>query len=200
MSVIIGRAIPDVRDGLKPVHRRILYAMRGLNLAPGRRVQKVRAGRRRGARQASTRTATPASTTRSCAWRRTFQHAPPARRRAGQLRLRRRRSRGGLPLHRVPPRAHRDRAARRHRQATPSTSQPNFDESRDEPLVLPARFPNLLVNGSGGIAVGMATNIPPHNLGEVIDATIHLIRNPERHGRRPDALRARARTFPTGGA
>src|SRR5947199_5070752 len=56
---------------------------------------------------------------------------------------------------------------------------PNYDESREEPTVLPARFPNLLVNGSGGIAVGMATNIPPHNLVEVIDATVHLIQHPD---------------------
>jgi DNA gyrase subunit A len=76
--------------------------------------------------------------------------------------------------------------------------QPNFDATRDEPIVLPARFPNLLVNGSGGIAVGMATNIPPHNLGEVIDATIHLVRHPDatiddlmKHVQGPD--------FPTAG-
>ena len=56
---------------------------------------------------------------------------------------------------------------------------PNFDDSKEEPLVLPARIPNLLVNGSGGIAVGMATNVPPHNLGEILDATIHLIKNPD---------------------
>ena len=66
---------------------------------------------------------------------------------------------------------------------------PNYDGSTEEPRVLPSRFPNLLVNGSQGIAVGMATNIPPHNLGEVIDATIHLIDNPDVHLRRPHAVR-----------
>src|SRR2546429_5149235 len=76
--------------------------------------------------------------------------------------------------------------------------QPNYDGNEKEPVVLPARFPNLLVNGAGGIAVGMATNIPPHNLGEVIDATIAMIDNPEitvadlmKHVKGPD--------FPTGG-
>src|SRR5437588_10258787 len=74
---------------------------------------------------------------------------------------------------------------------------PNYDGSQQEPLVLPSRFPNLLVNGSQGIAVGMATNIPPHNLGEVIDATIHLIDNPEAG---PDDLMrfVKGPDFPTG--
>ena len=69
---------------------------------------------------------------------------------------------------------------------------PNFDDTTVEPLVLPTRFPNLLVNGSAGIAVGMATNIPPHNMGEVIDAVVHLIDEPEGHGPRADALHPRA--------
>ena len=76
--------------------------------------------------------------------------------------------------------------------------QPNYDGTSEEPTVLPARFPNLLVNGSQGIAVGMATNIPPHNLGEVIDATIHLIDHPEAT---PDDLMqfVKGPDFPTGG-
>ncbi len=69
---------------------------------------------------------------------------------------------------------------------------PNYDGTTEQPEVLPARFPNLLVNGSQGIAVGMATNIPPHNLGEVIDATVHLVDNPEVDVRRPDGVRERA--------
>ena len=72
--------------------------------------------------------------------------------------------------------------------------RPNYDESRDEPAVLPAQFPNLLVNGAGGIAVGMATNIPPHNLGEIIDATRGADRRPGPRARRPVRDRARART------
>ena len=70
---------------------------------------------------------------------------------------------------------------------------PNFDDSEHEPIVLPARFPNLLVNGSDGIAVGMATNIPPHNLREIVDATIDLIRNPDAHHRRSHASSSRGR-------
>ena len=72
--------------------------------------------------------------------------------------------------------------------------QPNYDGSEREPTVLPARFPNLLVNGAGGIAVGMATNIPPHNLGEVIDACLAYIDDPDDLDRRADGDRARART------
>ncbi|HRE02891.1 MAG TPA: DNA gyrase subunit A, partial [Ilumatobacteraceae bacterium] len=76
---------------------------------------------------------------------------------------------------------------------------PTYDGSRNEPVVLPSRFPNLLVNGSQGIAVGMATNIPPHNLGEVIDATIHLIRHPE--ATIDDLMQfVKGPDFPTGGS
>ena len=115
--------------------------------------------------------------------------APPADRRPRQLRLARLRP-GRRALHRVP-------AARRSRCScsptstrTPSTSVDNYDgRVPRSPTVLPARFPNLLVNGSQGIAVGMATNIPPHNLGEVIDATHPPDRPPRRHARRPDAVR-----------
>ena len=89
----------------------------------------------------------------------------------------------------------RDRRSSSSRTSTrsASTSSPNFDDRLKEPTVLPARVPNLLVNGTGGIAVGMATNIPPHNLGEVVDATIHLMRNPDATDRRHDALRPRPR-------
>src|SRR5919106_1419434 len=123
MSVIVGRALPDVRDGLKPVHRRVLFAMQEARLAT---------------------------------------------------------------------------EMLRDIDADTVDFVPNYDESRLEPLVLPARFPNLLVNGSSGIAVGMATNIPPHNLGEAIDATVAYIDDPEidvaglmKHIKGPD--------FPTGG-
>ena len=89
-------------------------------------------------------------------------------------------------------------AARRASTRTPSTSSPTTTATTQEPVVLPARFPNLLVNGSQGIAVGMATNIPPHNLGEVIDATIHLIDHPDAT---PDDLMqfVKGPDFPTGG-
>ena len=106
--------------------------------------------------------------------------ALPADRRARQLRL----ARPQRPAR--APRATPRRGSRRSRWScsarstrTPSTSATTYDGSTSEPVVLPARFPNLLVNGGGGIAVGMATNIPPHNLGEVIDATLHLIDNPD---------------------
>ena len=100
----------------------------------------------------------------------------------------------GDPAGRVP--LHRGAARRRWRwrcsatsRPRPSTSCPNFDGYEQQPVVLPARFPNLLVNGSGGIAVGMATNIPPHNLGEVIDAVVHYLDNPESDAGGPDEVR-----------
>ena len=107
-----------------------------------------------------------------------FLHAPDADRRAGQLRLGRRRCAGGDALHRMPARPSRRCRCSPTSTRTPSISRPNYDGNEREPVVLPARFPNLLVNGAGGIAVGMATNIPPHNLGEVIDACIALIDDP----------------------
>src|SRR5437016_2856528 len=105
MSVIIGRALPDVRDGLKPVHRRILVGMRDMGLASNRAYRK-------------------------CA------------KIVGEV-------------------------------------MPNYDEDREEPSYLPSKVPNLLVNGSNGIAVGMATNMPPHNLTEICDAVVYLISNPQ---------------------
>ncbi len=107
--------------------------------------------------------------------------APHARRRAGQLRLRRRRPAGRLPLHRVSAWPGSPWSSWSTSRRTPSTSRRTSTSRTTEPTVLPARFPNLLVNGSGGIAVGMATNIPPHNLAEIIDATIALIGKPEDH-------------------
>jgi DNA gyrase subunit A len=177
MSVIVGRAIPDVRDGLKPVHRRILYAMRGLNLAPGGGYRKCAlvVGEVLGnfhphgdasVYDALVRMAQPFS----------LRHMVVD----GQGNF------GSVDGD--PPAAYRYTECRLARIAVELLTdidrgtvdfQPNFDGTREEPTVLPARFPNLLVNGSGGIAVGMATNIPPHNLREVIDATIALVRNPD---------------------
>jgi DNA gyrase subunit A len=177
MSVIIGRAIPDVRDGLKPVHRRILYAMRDLNL-------------------------TPATAYRKCALvvgeviGKYHPHGDAAVydalvRMAQDFSLRHMLVDGQGNFGSVdgdPPAAYRYTESRMSKVAMELLHDieketvdftPTFDESNHEPTVLPARFPNLLVNGSGGIAVGMATNIPPHNLAEVIDATIHLIGNPD---------------------
>jgi len=177
MSVIVGRAIPDVRDGLKPVHRRILYAMRGLNLTPATQYRKCAlvVGEVLGSfhphgdasvYDALVRMAQPFS----------LRHMLID----GQGNF------GSVDGD--PPAAYRYTESRLARIAMELLAdidsgtvnfQPNFDGTRDEPIVLPARFPNLLVNGTGGIAVGMATNIPPHNLNEVTDATIALVRNPE---------------------
>src|SRR5262245_33812300 len=176
MSVIIGRAIPDVRDGLKPVHRRILYAMRGLNLAPGGQYRKCAlvVGEVLGSFHPHGDASVYDALVRM-AQSFSMRHMlidgqgnfgsvdgdPAAAYRYTECRLAR------ITV---------DLLADIERDTVPF--QPNFDATRDEPVVLPARFPNLLVNGSGGIAVGMATNIPPHNLREVIDATVHLVRKP----------------------
>jgi DNA gyrase subunit A len=176
MSVIVGRAIPDVRDGLKPVHRRILYAMRGLNLTPATAYRKCAlvVGEVLGSfhphgdasvYDALVRMAQPFSLRHMVIDGQgnfgSVDGDPPAAYRYTECRL----ARIAMELLADIERGTVD-------------FQPNFDGTRDEPIVLPARFPNLLVNGTGGIAVGMATNIPPHNLNEVIDATILLVRNP----------------------
>ena len=176
MSVIVGRALPDVRDGLKPVHRRILYAMRGLNLTPATQYRKCAlvVGEVLGSfhphgdasvYDALVRMAQPFSMRHMVIDGQgnfgSVDGDPPAAYRYTECRL----ARIAMELLTDIERGTVD-------------FQPNFDGTRDEPIVLPARFPNLLVNGTGGIAVGMATNIPPHNLNEVIDATIALVRNP----------------------
>ena len=177
MSVIVGRAIPDVRDGLKPVHRRILYAMRGLNLTPGVQYRKCAlvVGEVLGSfhphgdasvYDALVRMAQPFSMRHMLIDGQgnfgSVDGDPPAAYRYTECRL------GRISM---------DLLADIERGTV--DFQPNFDGTRDEPIVLPSRFPNLLVNGSGGIAVGMATNIPPHNLREVIDATIMLVHKPD---------------------
>lgn len=177
MSVIIGRAIPDVRDGLKPVHRRILYAMHGLNLSAGAAYKKCATvvgevlGKYHPHGDASVYDAL-VRMAQLFAMRHPLVDGqgnfgsvdgdPPAAYRYTESRL--------API-----------AAELLNDIDRDTVDfsPTFDESRTEPTVLPARYPNLLVNGSGGIAVGMATNVPPHNLREVLDATVHLIRNPD---------------------
>ena len=196
MSVIVGRALPDVRDGLKPVHRRVLYAMNELGLGPTRPYAKCAkiVGEVMGNYHPHGDTAIYDALVRM----------------AQEFSMRSELVDGQGNFGSVdddPPAAMRYTEARLSRIATEMLRDldmdtvdfaPNYDGSRQEPLVLPARFPNLLVNGSSGIAVGMATNIPPHNLREVIAATIAYIDDPEmnseglmKHLKGPD--------FPTGG-
>jgi DNA gyrase subunit A len=177
MSVIIGRAIPDARDGLKPVHRRILYAMRELNLTPTTSYRKCATvvGEVLGGFHPHGDASVYDALVRMA---QDFSMRHPLIDGQGNF--------GSVDGD--PPAAYRYTESRLARIAMELLTDidrdtvdfsPNFDESRQEPVVLPARFPNLLVNGSGGIAVGMATNIPPHNLSEIIDATIHLINHPQ---------------------
>jgi DNA gyrase subunit A len=177
MSVIIGRAIPDVRDGLKPVHRRILYAMEGLNLGPGAAYKKCATvvGEVLGKYHPHGDASVYDALVRMA---QLFAMRHPLIDGQGNF--------GSVDGD--PPAAYRYTESRLAKIASELLGDiekdtvdfvPTFDESRSEPVVLPARYPNLLVNGSGGIAVGMATNVPPHNLREVLDATMHLIRNPD---------------------
>jgi DNA gyrase subunit A len=176
MSVIIGRALPDARDGLKPVHRRILYAMHELGLGPGRPFKKSATvvGDVLGKYHPHGDTAVYDTLVRMA---QDFSMRYPLVDGQGNF--------GSVDGD--SPAAYRYTEARLTRIATEMLADidkdtvdftPNYDESRMEPLLLPARFPNLLVNGGSGIAVGMATNIPPHNLREVIDATVYLLQNP----------------------
>jgi DNA gyrase subunit A len=196
MSVIVSRALPDVRDGLKPVHRRVLYGMSELGLGPTRpRAKSSRiVGEVMGKYHPHGDTAiydTLVRLAQDFSMRYTLVDGqgnfgsvdddPPAAMRYTEARL--------------------DRLAMemlRDLDMDTVDFGPNYDGQHQEPLVMPARFPNLLVNGSSGIAVGMATNIPPHNLREVVDATVAFLENPEitseelmAHVRGPD--------FPTGG-
>ncbi|HLG13173.1 MAG TPA: DNA gyrase subunit A [Blastocatellia bacterium] len=176
MSVIIGRALPDARDGLKPVHRRILFAMHELGLNPGRPFKKSATvvGDVLGKYHPHGDTAVYDALVRMA---QDFSMRYPLVDGQGNF--------GSVDGD--APAAYRYTEARLTRLATEMLADidretvdftPNYDESREEPVVLPTRIPNLLVNGSAGIAVGMATNIPPHNLGEVIEAAVYLIQNP----------------------
>ena len=177
MSVIVGRALPDVRDGLKPVHRRVLYAMNELGLGPTRSYAKCAkiVGEVMGNYHPHGDSAIYDTLVRM----------------AQDFSMRNELVDGQGNFGSVdddPAAAMSYTEARLARIATEMLRDldmdtvdfvPNYDGSRREPLVLPARFPNLLVNGSSGIAVGMATNIPPHNLREVIAATIAYIDDPQ---------------------
>lgn len=177
MSVIIDRALPDVRDGLKPVHRRILYAMYGLGFTPDKAYRKcaTTVGEVLGKFHPHGDAAVYDSLVRMA---QDFSLRHPLVDGHGNFG-----SRDGDP-----PAAMRYTEARLSKIAMEMLAdinkdtvdfKPNFDEHETEPVVLPSRFPNLLVNGSSGIAVGMATNIPPHNLGEVIDGISKIIDEPD---------------------
>ena len=196
MSVIKGRALPDVRDGLKPVHRRILYAMYEDNLTADKPFKKSATcvgdvlGRYHPHGDASVYDALVRLA-------QDFSMRYPLVDGHGNF--------GSIDGD--PPAAYRYTEARmskisdemlRDIEKDTVDWDPNFDESRKEPRVLPSRFPNLLVNGSAGIAVGMATNIPPHNLREVIDAAICILDNPE--ATLPDLMEhVKGPDFPTKG-
>lgn len=177
MSVITARALPDVRDGLKPVHRRILYAMYEEGITPDKAFRK--SAYTVGLVLAKYHPHGDASAYDALVrLAQTFSMRYPLVEGQGNFG-----SQDGDP-----PAAQRYTEARMSRISLNMLTEiekntvdfgPNYDDTGAEPLVLPSRFPNLLCNGSAGIAVGMATNIPPHNLGEVIDATIHLIHNPD---------------------
>ncbi len=196
MSVIVGRALPDVRDGLKPVHRRILYTMYENGLYPDRAFRKC-------------------ADTVGAVLGRYHPHGDASVydamvRLAQDFSQRHILVQGHGNFGSVdgdPPAAYRYTESRMSKISMRMLSDidketvdfmPNYDDRLEEPVVLPSRFPNILVNGSTGIAVGMATNIPPHNLGEVVDGVCCLIDNPEatlddlmQHIKGPD--------FPTGG-
>ncbi len=177
MSVIIGRAIPDVRDGLKPVHRRILYSMHEQKVqwnGPYKKSARI-VGDVLGKYHPHGDTAVYDALVRMA---QEFSMRYPLVDGQGNF--------GSIDGD--PPAAMRYTEVRMHRLASELLADieketvdfgPNFDDSESEPLVLPSRIPNLLINGSGGIAVGMATNIPPHNLREVVDATVRLMGDPE---------------------
>jgi DNA gyrase subunit A len=196
MSVIVQRALPDVRDGLKPVHRRILYAMQEAGLSAGRPYKKSATvvGDVLGKYHPHGDSAVYEAMVRMV---QDFSLRYPLVDGQGNF--------GSIDGDNAA--AYRYTEARLARLAgelladidknTVDTS-PNFDDRLQEPTVLPARFPNLLVNGSSGIAVGMATNIPPHNLREVIDACVHLIDNPEADNADMMGF-VRGPDFPTGG-
>ena len=178
MSVIVGRALPDARDGLKPVHRRILYAMYELGLTPDRPFRKCArvVGEVLGKYHPHGDTAVYDALVRMA---QDFSMRNPLINGHGNF--------GSIDND--PPAAMRYTECRLQALATDSLLRDieaetvdfadNFDGSQQEPVVLPARIPQLLLNGSSGIAVGMATNIPPHNLGELIDGAIAVIHNPE---------------------
>src|SRR5579872_2246573 len=196
MSVIVSRALPDVRDGLKPVHRRILYDMHLQGYRPDRAHVKC-------AKVTGDTMSRFHPHGDSAIYDALVRMAQPFSLRHPLIDFH-----GNYGSPDFPPAAARYTECRLSQLAMQMLDSidedtvdmgRNYTNEEDEPYVLPARFPNLLVNGSQGIAVGMATNIPPHNLGEVIDATIYLIDHPEAT---PDDLMqfVKGPDFPTGGS
>jgi DNA gyrase subunit A len=196
MSVIIGRALPDVRDGLKPVHRRILYAMHEMNLLPGRKFSKCAGVVGEVLKKFHPHGDTPVydALVRLV---QTFNMRYPLIEGQGNF--------GSVDGD--PPAAYRYTECRLEKISTDLLADIdketvdfvlNFDESTPEPTVLPTRIPNLLVNGSSGIAVGMATNIPPHNLKETVEAAILLVEEPDANLKKVMKL-VPGPDFPTGG-
>ncbi len=194
MSVIMSRALPDVRDGLKPVHRRIIWDMEEQGFRPDR-------GHVKCARVSGDTMARFHPHGDGAIYDALVRMAQPFSLRHPLIDFH-----GNYGSPDFGPAASRYTECRLHPLAMQLLADideetvdmiPNYDGTTEEPVVLPARFPNLLVNGSQGIAVGMATNIPPHNLGEVIDAVLHLIDNPEAT---PDDLMqfVKGPDFPTG--
>src|ERR1022692_2700171 len=196
MSVIIGRAIPDVRDGLKPVHRRIMYTMLELGLRPNRAHRKC--AKIVGDTSGNYHPHGPAAIYDALVrLGQDFNLRYPLVDKQGNFG-----SIDGDPpadplvdkqgnfgsIDGDPPAAERYTEARLSRiaemllediESETVDFRPNYDETREEPEYLPSRIPNLLINGASGIAVGMATNIPPHNIGEIIDGAIELIQKPD---------------------
>jgi len=176
MSVIISRALPDVRDGLKPSQRRILYAMRQLNLSPGaehRKCAKISGDTSGDYHPHGEMVIYPTLVRMAQNWVMRYSLIdgqgnfgsidgdPPAAMRYTEARL-----------------THASMQLMEDLDKETVDHVPNYDETKKEPVVFPAKFPNLLCNGSSGIAVGMATNIPPHNLNELIKATLLVLDNP----------------------
>jgi len=196
MSVIIGRALPDVRDGLKPVHRRVLYTMNEMGLQYNKKYTKCAkvVGQAMGQYHPHGDSAIYDTLVRMA---QDFSLRYPLIDGQGNF--------GSVDGD--PPAAMRYTECRLQRIAGEMLSDidketvdfvPNYDESTTEPTVLPTRIPNLLINGSNGIAVGMATNIPPHNLTEIVDATITLVQSPQTTLK--DILKiVKGPDFPTGG-
>lgn len=196
MSVIVGRALPDVRDGLKPVHRRILYAMNELGMTPDKPHKKSAriVGEVLGKFHPHGDTAVYDAMVRMA---QNFACRYPLIDGHGNF--------GSIDGDSAA--AMRYTEARMSKIATELLKDidkdtvdfmPNFDDTLKEPVVLPARMPNLLINGSSGIAVGMATNIPPHNIGEVIDGVVMLIDNPDVSPKEL-MMTVKGPDFPTGG-
>jgi DNA gyrase subunit A len=196
MSVIMARALPDVRDGLKPVHRRIIWDMDEQGFRPDRPFVKS-------ARVTGDTMARYHPHGDSAIYDSLVRMAQPFSLRHTLIDFH-----GNYGSPDFGPAAARYTECRLHPLAMQLLAdideetvdmKPTYDDSREEPTVLPSRFPNLLVNGSQGIAVGMATNIPPHNLGEVIDAALHLLANPDATA--DDLMQfVKGPDFPTGGS